>query len=74
MPTYDYRCQKCGQIFEKFLSIIDVADIHCPACGAISKRQISAGGGLLFKGSGFYVNDYRKADYKKESKRDTETI
>ena len=38
---------------------------ECPECGAQAERLLSAGGGLLFKGSGFYITDYRSESYKK---------
>ena len=59
MPTYEYRCQN-GHDFEKFYRTISAseAEIACPKCGAIAHRQVSAGAGLVFKGSGFYLTDY----------------
>ena len=61
MPTYEYRCPK-GHDFEKFYRSISAAptEVACPVCGKIAERQLSAGGGLLFKGSGFYITDYGK--------------
>ena len=61
MPTYEYRCPK-GHDFEKFYRSISAAptEVTCPVCGKIAERQLSAGGGLLFKGSGFYITDYGK--------------
>ena len=60
MPTYEFKCGKCGHLFERFLSITDSSKMTCPICGHYSERLISSGAGLIFKGSGFYVNDYRK--------------
>ncbi len=60
MPTYDYECSKCKNKFCLFQSIHSEPKIDCPKCGAVSIRLISAGGGIIFKGSGFYVNDYKK--------------
>jgi putative FmdB family regulatory protein len=59
MPTYEYRCQN-GHDFEKFYRTISASEpeIACPKCGAIAHRQVSAGAGLVFKGSGFYLTDY----------------
>jgi putative FmdB family regulatory protein len=59
MPTYEYRCAN-GHEFEKFYRTISAseAEVPCPECGATATRQLSAGGGLLFKGSGFYLTDY----------------
>jgi len=61
MPTYEYRCPD-GHEFEKFFRKISdaPADVACPVCGKISERRMSAGAGLLFKGSGFYLTDYGK--------------
>ena len=78
MPTYEYVCQKCGHEFEKFQSIADKPLTTCPAdlCAEAKwgkgkvKKLISAGGGLLFKGSGFYTTDYRSDKYKEAAKKD----
>jgi putative FmdB family regulatory protein len=61
MPTYEFRCPK-GHEFEKFYRSISAAprEVACPTCGKIAVRQLSAGGGLVFKGSGFYITDYGK--------------
>jgi putative FmdB family regulatory protein len=61
MPTYEFRCPE-GHEFEKFYRSIAAAprETACPTCGKISERQMSAGGGLVFKGSGFYITDYGK--------------
>lgn len=61
MPTYEYRCPK-GHEFERFYKTISgsVSQIACPECGALAGRMMSAGGGLMFKGSGFYLTDYGK--------------
>ena len=66
MPTYEYRCPD-GHDFEKFVRKISLAssELPCPFCGKIADRRISAGGGLVFKGSGFYITDYGK-DGKKD--------
>jgi putative FmdB family regulatory protein len=65
MPTYEYRCPQCGGDFEKFQKMSDPPAATCPACGADAERRLSAGAGLLFKGSGFYITDYRGESYKK---------
>ena len=67
MPTYEYRCPKCGHRFESFQSIND-PDADCPVCGTKAARLISAGAGLLFKGSGFYITDHRSKEYKEKVK------
>lgn len=68
MPTYEYRCPK-GHDFEHFvLRMSEATSVRaCPTCGADAERRISAGGGLLFKGSGFYITDYGK-DGKKDQR------
>ncbi|MFO0837641.1 MAG: zinc ribbon domain-containing protein [Phycisphaerae bacterium] len=71
MPTYDYACQNCGHEFEEFQSISADPLIKCPKCGKRSlKRLIGTGGGVIFKGSGFYQTDYRSESYKKAADAD----
>jgi putative FmdB family regulatory protein len=65
MPTYEYRCPACGTDFEKFQKMSDPPVAECPACGAAAERRLSGGAGLLFKGSGFYITDYRGEGYRK---------
>lgn len=73
MPTYEYKCTACDYRFEAFQSITEDPVKTCPTCGANKvERLISAGGGLLFKGSGFYVTDYRSDSYQREAKKDKE--
>jgi putative FmdB family regulatory protein len=61
MPTYEYRCQKCGHQFDVFhRKITDRTHEKCPECGGRAKRLISGGAGLVFKGSGFYITDYKR--------------
>jgi putative FmdB family regulatory protein len=72
MPTYEYKCSACGEQFEKFQSIMAPPIKKCPACGRNkAQRLISAGAGLIFKGSGFYITDYRDSGYKDQAKADT---
>ena len=80
MPTYHYVCDKCGHEFEFFQSMKEPAIKTCPKekCprprwgkGKV-KRQLSAGAGLIFKGSGFYITDYRSEGYKSAAKKDSE--
>lgn len=66
MPTYEYRCSACKNEWEEFQSIKAEPTKKCPKCKkAKAERIISAGGGILFKGSGFYLTDYRSESYKK---------
>lgn len=69
MPTYEYRCP-AGHDFEHFFRSISTATatLPCPTCGAEAERRLSPGGGLLFKGSGFYITDYGK-DGKKDQRK-----
>ncbi|GIW94938.1 MAG: hypothetical protein KatS3mg110_2979 [Pirellulaceae bacterium] len=68
MPTYDYLCDACGHEFELFQSITEPKKRKCPACGKPKLRRLfGAGGGILFKGSGFYQTDYRSESYKKRA-------
>jgi putative FmdB family regulatory protein len=60
MPTYEYACSKCGHHFEQFQSMRDEPLRKCPKCHkAALKRLIGGGAGLIFKGSGFYITDYK---------------
>ena len=78
MPTYEYNCEKCGHDFEALQPMSAEALRICPKefCARKKwgrgrvKRKISAGGGLLFKGSGFYITDYRSEGYKQSAKKD----
>ncbi len=72
MPTYDYECQKCGHEFEVFQSMKDPRLTKCPQKGCRGKveRKIGKGAGLVFKGSGFYITDYRSEGYKEAAKKD----
>jgi putative FmdB family regulatory protein len=70
MPTYEYRCTACQHEFEKFQRMSDEPGAECPVCGSASERRLSGGAGLLFKGSGFYITDYRSDSYKKAAKAD----
>jgi putative FmdB family regulatory protein len=80
MPTYEYICSKCNHHFDKLQPISQKALTVCPKelCGMKGKwgkgkvkRAISTGGGLIFKGSGFYITDYRSESYKEAAKKDT---
>src|SRR5947208_8890589 len=71
MPTYEYACGACGHHFEEFQSIKAKPTTLCPECGKRKvKRLISAGAGFIFKGSGFYITDYRSESYKAAAKNE----
>jgi putative FmdB family regulatory protein len=71
MPTYEYVCAKCGHEMEAFQSMKDAPLTKCPACRKAGlKRKIGGGAGLIFKGTGFYITDYKKAGAKKEAAAD----
>jgi len=72
MPTYEYQCDACGHRFEKFQSITAAPIKKCPQCGKSKvRRLIGTGAGLLFKGSGFYITDYRPDSYNQAAKADS---
>jgi putative FmdB family regulatory protein len=60
MPTYEYECVKCQHTFEEFQKITDKPLTSCPKCSGKLRRLITGGAGIIFKGSGFYVTDYKK--------------
>ena len=69
MPTYDYKCDACGATFEKFQSMSAEPIKKCPVCGKNkARRLIGTGAGLIFKGSGFYITDYRDSKYQEKAK------
>lgn len=68
VPTYEYKCPN-GHLFEKtFPRITSHRHAKCPVCGKRAERQISGGAGIVFKGSGFYHTDYKRAGEKKSEK------
>ena len=78
MPTYEYHCEKCGKNFDLFQSMRDESLKECPQShcqmkrwghGKV-KRLLGTGAGLIFKGSGFYITDYRSNSYKEGAKKD----
>jgi putative FmdB family regulatory protein len=79
MPTYEYVCSKCGHEFEKFQPIADKPLSKCPKnlCGQKAwgkgtvKRKIGAGAGLIFKGTGFYITDYRSDSYREGARKES---
>jgi putative FmdB family regulatory protein len=78
MPTYEYSCQKCGKTFEAYQSMRDEVYKICPKelCRQAKwgkgkvKRLLGTGAGLIFKGSGFYITDYRSNSYKEAAKKE----
>ncbi len=70
MPTYEYLCKNCGHEFEEFQSMSAEPLKVCPKCNKEIIRKIGTGGGLVFKGSGFYITDYKN---KKTSIKDKTT-
>lgn len=71
MPTYEYQCLKCKHRFEEFHGISERPKLKCPKCKGRVERLISGGAGLLFKGSGFYITDYRSESYRQAAKSDS---
>jgi len=69
MPSYEYECRACGYTFERNQSMSDEPEKTCPQCGKDVRRLIFGGSGVIFKGSGFYVND---AKGKKPAPKSTE--
>jgi len=71
MPTYEYLCEKCEHLFEKFQPITSRPLRKCPECGKMKlNRLIGAGSGVIFKGSGFYETDYRSKNYTEGKKNE----
>ena len=70
MPTYEYQCQRCKKRHEASQSIIAKPLTTCPTCRGRLKRLLGSGSGFLFKGSGFYITDYRSKSYRDAKKRD----
>ncbi|MBA3849007.1 MAG: FmdB family transcriptional regulator [Opitutus sp.] len=74
MPTYEYVCAKCGHEMEAFQSMKDAPLKKCPCCGKTGlKRRVGGGAGLIFKGSGFYITDYKKKPAGKSEGAKTES-
>lgn len=65
MPTYEYACRACAEVFEVFQSMRDAPLTTCPKCGQQTvKRLVGRGAGIIFKGSGFYETDYKRSPAK----------
>jgi len=71
MPTYEYECLKCGHRFEIFQKMTDTPRKRCPKCRGKLRRLVGSGAGMIFKGSGFYVTDYRSQSYKDQKKKES---
>lgn len=71
MPTYAYRCRRCGHEFEVFQKITDPPRSRCPVCRGGAVRVITGGGGFLLRGEGFYSTDYRSESYRKAAEAET---
>ncbi|AXA37097.1 MAG: zinc ribbon domain-containing protein [Candidatus Hydrogenedentota bacterium] len=61
MPTYEYACTSCGEEFEYFQRMSEEPKKVCEKCGGRLERLVSSGSGLIFKGSGFYITDYKRS-------------
>jgi putative FmdB family regulatory protein len=77
MPNYDYECETCGKRFEIFQSMKDAKLDQCPESICPNKgkvrRMLGTGGGIIFKGGGFYQTDYRSSSYQSAAKKDSES-
>ena len=73
MPTYEYVCQRCKRPHEAFQSITAKPLTKCPSCGGRLKRLLGSGSGFLFKGSGFYITDYRSKGYREAKKKEEDS-
>ncbi len=75
MPTYEYHCEKCDQTYEVFQSMKDDHLTTCTqeGCDGKVRRLLGTGAGLIFKGSGFYITDYRSNNYKEGAKKESTT-
>ena len=71
MPTYEYECQRCDHVFERFQSMTDEPLKRCPKCRGKVIRLFGTGAGIIFKGSGFYETDYRSDSYRQAAQKDS---
>ena len=70
MPIYEYECEQCGVRFEKLQRMVDPALTECPECSGHVHRVMQPVG-VIFKGSGFYITDYRSDSYKQGAKQES---
>lgn len=68
MPNYDYKCSSCEKVFEVFQKMSDPVLTKCPECGKETVERLISGGNFAFKGSGFYITDYKSSPSKDSSK------
>lgn len=74
MPTYEYECGDCGHSLEKWQSMVDKKLRKCPSCGKLKlHRLIGTGGGIIFKGSGFYETDFKTKKEPPKTEKKTES-
>jgi len=71
MPTYEYECLKCGRRFDLVQKMTEPPRKRCPRCRGRVRRLVGTGAGMIFKGSGFYVTDYRSQSYKDQKKKES---
>lgn len=70
MPTYEYKCKKCNEVYEFFQNMTDEKKTMCPDCKTNSlKKMIGRGAGIIFKGSGFYETDYKAKEKKQQEQK-----
>ena len=75
MPTYEYKCDECNESFETFQKMTDDLLKHCKRCGSENIRRVIYGGTtIIFRGSGFYVNDYGKKEAKRQEEDKKEEV
>ena len=75
MPTYEYVCAKCDHELEAFQSMKDAPLKKCPACKRSAlRRKVGGGAGLIFKGTGFYITDYKKSSGGKKESGDSPSV
>jgi putative FmdB family regulatory protein len=73
MPTYEYECEACGERFEYFQRITESPKTTCERCGGRLEKLLSAGSGLIFKGSGFYITDYKRGNGSSKSSSESKS-
>ena len=74
MPTYQYQCKNCGHTLEELQTMSEPPLVHCPKCHTDNLvRVVGTGAGLIFKGSGFYLTDYKKGSGKPHGKSKKQT-